>query len=397
LDAGSGSDAGSSPSSPKKKGGAGLMKTITGMFKGKPTTSPLASPESTEELVSAAIPERKSRSTDTSAKYSRSVSAKPLQNGGSTKNGGSSRRHPKSFRTGSLTIRATHPSTPPVPLSRKISLSAVKQNGNSNSSELSSGGDSAEEDGDTSSSTAPATSSVENSNLNQKTSSTLAGSKRAVAAPQAQGSGSLSRLPPELVDRLVRRSRKSSSKHYKAAHLKRVRKANEIQRQLEEIDVKHRELEERGIIAEKSLRGEDIDDDNMVALDSLDLAASNGLNGTSRNSYDPVTMKAWFKLLAEKNQLIRQEQELLVQAKLLELDDNSAKMEVELRSHLSGDTPTNTAKAMARESELLRDLLEVCEQRDQLQSMLAKDKARYQKEDAQVEAQMQAKILTVTQ
>ena len=52
---------------------------------------------------------------------------------------------------------------------------------------------------------------------------------------------------------------------------------------------------------------------------------------------------------------------------------------------------------MARESELLRDLLEVCEQRDQLQSMLAKDKARYQKEDAQVEAQMQAKILTVTQ
>ena len=80
----------------------------------------------------------------------------------------------------------------------------------------------------------------------------------------------------------------------------------------------------------------------MVALDSLDLAASNGLNGTSRNSYDPVTMKAWFKLLAEKNQLIRQEQELLVQAKLLELEDNSAKMEVELRSHLSGDTPTNT-------------------------------------------------------
>ena len=151
-----------------------------------------------------------------------------------------SRRHPKSFRTGSLTIRATHPSTPPVPLSRKISLSAVKQNGNSNSSELSSGGDSAEEDGDTSSSTAPATSSVENSNLNQKTSTALAGSKRAVASPQAQGSGSLSRLPPELVDRLVRRSRKSSSKHYKAAHLKRVRKANEIQRQLEEIDVKHR-------------------------------------------------------------------------------------------------------------------------------------------------------------
>ena len=56
-----------------------------------------------------------------------------------------------------------------------------------------------------------------------------------------------------------------------------------------------------------------------------------------------------------------------------------------------------SAKAMARESELLRDLLEVCEQRDQLQSMLAKDKARYQKEDAQVEAQMQAKILTVAQ
>ena len=38
--------------------------------------------------------------------------------------------------------------------------------------------------------------------------------------------------------------------------LRRLRMAQEIQRHLEEIEVKHREFEERGIVVEKALRGE---------------------------------------------------------------------------------------------------------------------------------------------
>ena len=127
----------------------------------------------------------------------------------------------------------------------------------------------------------------------------------------------------------------------------------------------------------------------MVALDN---AATT--NGNGADHYDAALMKTWFRLLAEKNSLIRQEQELLVQAKMLELEDGSAKLERELRGLLSSEGG-GSAKTIPREGELLKELLEMSEQKDLLKAMLAKDKARYQKEDADIEAQMQAKILKV--
>ena len=127
----------------------------------------------------------------------------------------------------------------------------------------------------------------------------------------------------------------------------------------------------------------------MVALDN---AATT--NGNGADHYDAALMKTWFRLLAEKNSLIRQEQELLVQAKLLELEDGSAKLERELRGLLSSEGG-GSAKTIPREGELLKELVEMSEQKDLLKAMLAKDKARYQKEDADIEAQMQAKILKV--
>ena len=139
----------------------------------------------------------------------------------------------------------------------------------------------------------------------------------------------------------------------------------------------------------------------MIALDNA--ATTNG-NGTTTaaatatsgsGQYDAALMKTWFRLLAEKNSLIRQEQELLVQAKLLELEDGSAKLEKELRGLLSSEGGSGSAKTIPREGELLKELVEMSEQKDMLKVMLAKDKARYQKEDADIEAQMQAKILKI--
>jgi hypothetical protein len=65
-----------------------------------------------------------------------------------------------------------------------------------------------------------------------------------------------SSLPPELVEKILRRGGKSGKRAARVAQLKRVRRAQEIQRQLEELDVKHKDLEERGVKAEQSLRGE---------------------------------------------------------------------------------------------------------------------------------------------
>ena len=92
------------------------------------------------------------------------------------------------------------------------------------------------------------------------------------------------------------------------------------------------------------------------------------------------------------NVIFTQEQELLVQAKLLELEDGSAKLERELRGLISSSERGSVSKTIPREGELLKELVEMSEQKDLLKVMLAKDKARYQKEDADIEAQMQAKI-----
>ncbi len=59
------------------------------------------------------------------------------------------------------------------------------------------------------------------------------------------GSGTLTRRQEKIAKRLSRQ-----------AELKRLRMAQEIQRQLEELEVKQRELEERGVAVEKALRGE---------------------------------------------------------------------------------------------------------------------------------------------
>lgn len=163
---------------------------------------------------------------------------------------------------------------------------------------------------------------------------------------------------------------KSAKRLARVAHIKRVRKAQEIQRQLEELDVMHKELEERGIEAEKSLRGETPE--------------------SSENS-NPDLLQTWFILLAEKNALVRHEQELLVQAKELEWEDSSCKLEGELREHLLLDSRSN--ESVSREASILKELLSIAEKGEKLQNMLRRDKQRYLQEDQDIEAQMKAKGL----
>jgi hypothetical protein len=109
---------------------------------------------------------------------------------------------------------------------------------------------------------------------------------------------------------------------------------------------------------------------------------------------DADLMQTWFHLLAEKNALVRTEQELLVQAKQLELEDSSARLEGDLREHLLRDS--RSPESVSREGEILDELLEISEQREMLSAMLVRDKMRYQLEDKDIEAQMRAKGIRVT-
>jgi hypothetical protein len=231
-----------------------------------------------------------------------------------------------------LSMRASHPSTPPMPLSRKITITRPLEASEDSMSDDDNG------------------TSGESLNV------------------MKNGNGN-SHVPPEILEKLMKRGgSKTAKRSARMAHLKRVRKAQEIQRQLEELDVMHKELEDRGIEAERSLRGEIEDDENNADL-----------------------MQTWFLLLAEKNALVRHEQELLVQAKQLELEDKSSRLEVELREHLLLDS--RSTESVGQEAGILQELLSIAEQRELLQTMLEKDKCRYQKEDQDIEVQMKAKGL----
>ena len=328
-------------------------------------------------------------------------------------------RHPTSFRTASLSMRVSHPSTPPIPLSRKITIGASSSPSKSNLYSLSqnsqndSNSDLDAEADDFETSESPDSSSLNVGMALSKVSPRDSNMKQSFAPSfrnnegRLQNSktskGSSNSLPPEILEKLMRRGGKTAKRAAKLAQLKRVRIAQEIQRELEELDVKHKDLEKRGIKAERSLRGEDILDDEELAKDYEDSAIN---SDDEKDSVDnPVTIQMWFSLLSEKNSLVRREQELLVQAKMLELEDRSSRLETELRDqHLLLDRPpskneneisTHDKKNVAREGQILAELLEISEQRELLQSMLSKDRARYQQEDMAIEEQMKASGLRI--
>jgi len=183
-----------------------------------------------------------------------------------------------------------------------------------------------------------------------------------------------------LDERVARRLKKMQAKQQKQAEHKRLRMAQEIQRQLEEVEVRQRELEERGIQVEKALRGDGPDED----LDESQL------------------MSEWFSLVHEKNALLRYESELNVRAKELELEDRQARLELDFRerSRLPDKKPlgpSNRSKSekseveIAAEGHLLEELLDVVEQRNNLVAMLEEDRLREQKEDDELKEIMEQK------
>ncbi len=251
---------------------------------------------------------------------------------------------PTAVSTSKTPFNLSVPSTPPVPLSRKITIGLEQ-----------------------SASTGSVSSTVSENEENESPEDNSACSSDLRRREEQLRKDPDRQVPLEILEKIMRRGgSKAAKRQARVAQVKRVRKAQEIQRQLEEVDVMHKDMEERGIKAEKSIRGE---------------------SGTKEKGRgEEELMQTWFRLLSEKNKLVRREQELLVQAKHLELEDASAKLEAELREHLMLDS--RSPEVVAREGEVLSELLRISEQREKLQAMLERDKLRYQREDKDMEAQL---------
>ncbi|XP_022527577.2 protein-methionine sulfoxide oxidase mical3b isoform X13 [Astyanax mexicanus] len=190
----------------------------------------------------------------------------------------------------------------------------------------------------------------------------------------------------ELDAKLTRRVQRAARRQAKQEELRRLHRAQIIQRQLEQVEVKQRQLEEKGIAVEKALRGEaDYWEDSSIS-DLLDVH----LGGMGKKD-DPSLMQQWFKLVQEKNALVRYESELMIFARELELEDRQSRLQQELRERMAVDDHLKGEDELEEEKRILGEMLDVVEQRDALVALLEEQRVREREEDSDLEAVMLSK------
>ncbi|XP_055505307.1 F-actin-monooxygenase MICAL2-like isoform X1 [Leucoraja erinacea] len=155
----------------------------------------------------------------------------------------------------------------------------------------------------------------------------------------------------------------------KKEEVKRLHRAQIIQRQLQEVEEKQRVLEERGVLLEKVLRGES-------EFDSKD---------------EPQLMQKWFKLVMEKNVLVCYEAQMMIFARELELEDHQSRLQQLLHSRMSVEDFRKTEKEIAEEKQMLSEMLEVIEQRDKLVALLEEQRQQEKEENRDLESWMLAR------
>ncbi|XP_064169894.1 F-actin-monooxygenase mical2b isoform X2 [Anguilla rostrata] len=146
--------------------------------------------------------------------------------------------------------------------------------------------------------------------------------------------------------------------------LKRLHRAQVIQRQLEEVEEKQRALEERGVALEKLLRGETED----------------------RSQDEAQLLQTWFRLVLEKNKLARYESELVIFAQELELEDTQSQLQQKLRRRMAVDSSRKSAWEQAEEQQIFSEMMRVVEKRDALVSLLEEQRLKERAEDQDLES-----------
>lgn len=161
-------------------------------------------------------------------------------------------------------------------------------------------------------------------------------------------------LSSRLKEKMPRRRRKLEKQLVKQEELKRLHKAQAIQRQLEEVEEQQRMSEIQGVRLEKVLRGE----------------ADSGTQDEAQ------LLQEWFKLVLEKNKLMRYESELLIMAQELELEDHQSRLEQKLRQKMLKDEGQKDENDLKEEQELFEEMMQVIEQRNKLVDSLEEQRVK---------------------
>nr|CAD7409127.1 unnamed protein product [Timema cristinae] len=87
-------------------------------------------------------------------------------------------------------------------------------------------------------------------------------------------------------------------------------------------------------------------------------------------------LREWFDLMQERSDVHRYERELMVRAQEMELEDRHARLQQELRDRMSVDDSNKSRDDVAKEGQILKEMLEIVERRDALILLLEKDRQR---------------------
>ncbi|XP_064513362.1 F-actin-monooxygenase MICAL2 isoform X2 [Pseudopipra pipra] len=167
--------------------------------------------------------------------------------------------------------------------------------------------------------------------------------------------------------RALRRRRKlekETKQLIKQEELKRLHKAQAVQRQLEELEERQRALEISGVELERELRGE----------------ADSGTKDETQMLHE------WFELVLEKNKLMRYESELLIIAQELELEDHQSRLEQKLREKMAIDDSLKDEVDLNEEDEIFTEMMKVVEERDKLVCTLEEQRVKEKAEDQHFES-----------
>uniref|UniRef100_A0AAQ4PD97 BMERB domain-containing protein n=1 Tax=Gasterosteus aculeatus aculeatus TaxID=481459 RepID=A0AAQ4PD97_GASAC len=187
----------------------------------------------------------------------------------------------------------------------------------------------------------------------------------------------------DLDAKITRRVQRAARRKAQQEQLKRLHNAQMVQRQLQQVEEEQRQLEERGVMVEKALRGEADYWGESNASKDVELH----LEGLGKLD-NPALMQQWFQLVQQKNSLVRYESELIIFARELELEDRQSRLQQELRERMAVDDHLKEEWELLEERLILEEMLEVVEQRDSLVSLLEEQRLQQRQEDQDLEEVM---------
>uniref|UniRef100_A0A3Q2TB41 Molecule interacting with CasL protein 1 n=1 Tax=Fundulus heteroclitus TaxID=8078 RepID=A0A3Q2TB41_FUNHE len=170
---------------------------------------------------------------------------------------------------------------------------------------------------------------------------------------------------PAEVEKFQLKRMKTLQRQARMSLMERFCKAQAIQRRLEEIEVSYKDLEEKGVKLERSLRREPSTSDSSE------------------------TIEEWIQLVHEKNALVSEESELMVESRQLELEDKRATLELEYRKLM--EMKDKTPEQQAEEEQLFVQIIEVVDMMDSLVTFLHEKKQKEMSEKEEAVSIMEAK------